>query len=104
MKEWKYAVCFHKDGDVVELYKVPFWVTAVEQVLDNRPILLLVGYVPGAYGLFSKLIFWLDNRREVIARIPADAELLAKVAPDDEWLWGEDEGSEDADSEPASGR
>ena len=104
MREWKYSVSFHKDGNYVELYKIPFWVTAVEQVIDTKPVWYLVGYVPGTYGLFSKLLSWLDERREVVAKIPAGPDLLAKVSPEDEWLWGDDEGSEDADSEPASSR
>lgn len=102
MKEWKYAVSFHKDGDHVILYHEPFWCTALKRALDTKPVLYTVGYVPGAYGLFNKLIFWLDTKEDVIAKIPADAELLAKIAPDDEWLWG-DEGSEDADSGSLAG-
>ncbi len=90
MKEWKYGVTYHKDGDSIEFYHTPFWVTLVEQILDNPFLLWILGYVPGSYKLFSKLIFWLDDRREVIATIPASPELLAQVAPDDEWLWGDD--------------
>lgn len=102
MNAWRFGITYHKDGDYVTLCHVPFWVTAVERALDTKPIHYLVGYVPGAYGLFSKLIFWLDEKEDVIAKIPADAELLAKIAPDDEWLWG-DEGSEDADSGSLAG-
>lgn len=96
MKEWKYGVTYHKDGDHIELYNVPFWVTLVERFLDNTPILFVAGYVPGGYKLFSKVIFWLDEKREVIASIPATPEILAKVAPDDEWLWGDDNDPDDA--------
>ena len=96
MKEWKYGVTYHKDGDHIELYHVPFWVTLVERLLDNTPILFLAGYVPGGYKLFSKVIFWLDEKREVVVSIPATPEILAKVAPEDEWLWGDDDGSDDA--------
>lgn len=104
MKEWKYAVWYHKDGDQVVLYQEPFWASAVKRVLDTKPVLFLVGYVPGAYGLFSKLIFWLDEKEDVIAKIPASPELLAQVAPDDEWLWGDEEGSDNADSGTTDGR
>lgn len=91
MKEWKYGVTYHKDGDYVELYNVPFWATFLAWFLDHTPVLWLASYVPGGYNLFSKVIFWLDDKHEVLARIPADAELLAKLTPDDEWLWGEDD-------------
>ena len=98
MKEWKYAVWYHKDGNHIVLYQEPFWVSAVKRALDVKLFSYLVGYVPGAYGLFSKLIFWLDEKEDVILKIPATAEMLEKVAPYDDWLWGDEEGSEDADS------
>lgn len=103
VKEWKYGVHYHKDGDLIVLYQEPFWVSAVKRTLDTKLVLFSVGYVPGAYGLFSKLLFWLDEKEDVILRIPATAEMLAKLAPDLEWLWGED-WSDDGDSEPAPGR
>lgn len=89
--EWKYAVWYHRDGDHVVLYQESFWVTAMTQALDSKPIQFAVGYIPGAYALFSKLALWLDKKEDVIVRIPATPELLAKIAPDDEWLWGETE-------------
>jgi hypothetical protein len=89
VKEWKYGVIYHKDGDHIELYNVPFWVTLIERLLDNTPILWWASNVPGGHRLFSKGIFWLDDKRERIALIPASPEILAKVAPGDEWLWGD---------------
>jgi len=91
-KVWRFGITYHKDGDHVELMHVPLWVTVLEHVLDRRSILWLAGYVPGGYTLFSKLIFWLDDKSETVVKIPATPELLSQIAPDDEWLWGEEEG------------
>lgn len=103
MKEWKYSIHYHKDGDAIVLYQEPFWATAVKRALDTKVVLYTVGYVPGAYGLFSKLIFWLDEKEDVILKIPATEEMLRQVAPNDEWLWGDEEGSDDADSGSLAG-
>lgn len=101
MKEWKYGISYASKGHEVVLYNEPFWCSALKRILDIKPILYVVGYVPGAYSLFNKLIFWLDDKEEVLARIPADADLWAKISPDDEWLWGDSEEAVNADTDDA---
>lgn len=99
MKEWKFSVSYHRDGNTIRLLHVPFWVTALERMLDNKPTIWLATKFSVTYELFSKIIFWLDSKYEEIAEVPASKDLLTKLVPDDEWLWGEI----DADSAGAGG-
>jgi hypothetical protein len=101
MNEFKFTPAYHKDGTSIVLYTEPFWCTALIRALDVRPLQYVLGYIPGGYSLFSKLIVWLDTKTEDLARLPAPRELLEKIVPEDEWLWGE---TEDEDEHTNAGR
>lgn len=89
---WKYAVSFSNEGDTIEFIHQPKRVTFVEELVSTKlaELLLLRGWNPVGWKIWSAVINWVHKHETVVHSIPADVALLTALVPLDQWLWDDE--------------
>lgn len=89
-KTYTWAVTFGKDDATLGLYHKSDHAMLVEIIVCNRWVEFILLHLPGGYSLWNRLLLWTATKEERILTLPATKEMLAVIAPDEQWLWDED--------------
>lgn len=84
---YTWSVRFSKDEAEVGLYHKKDHAMLAEILACSSWVEFILFHVPYGYRLWSKLLVWTSTQEELVFSIPATPEMLAAIAPDDEWLW-----------------
>lgn len=85
-----WAVNFHKGGADLGLYHKKDHALLAEIFICNAWVQFVLLHLPGGWGLWNKILLWTATKEERVLTVPATLEMLAALAPEEEWLWNPD--------------
>ncbi|MFF8831338.1 hypothetical protein [Streptomyces sp. NPDC015131] len=88
---WTWAITYHKDRQpFVVLSEKPDRAVLAE-MLASWLVRTRACHLPGAYRLADKLVVWANDKEHELWTFDTTPDMLRFLAPEDEFLWGDDE-------------